>query len=108
MKRSQNSELTHRINQAFMLIEKGLPKSQITKEIIEMFGVSKTQAYRYIQEAQKHKQLLAIPEEKSVFTVKLSLNIIQRVKTFAKSRSISISEVVKRALEDFLKKMGHG
>ena len=108
MTRSKNSELTYRINEAVLLLKRRLPRSQITRELINRFGVSKVQAYRYIRAAQKNKQVVAIPEEKSVFTVKLPQSIIQRIKAFAKSRGTSISEVVKRALEEFLRKKGHG
>jgi len=108
MTRSKNSELTYRINETLLLLRRRLPPSQITRELIERFRVSKVQAYRYIRAAQKSKQIVPIPEEKSVFTVKIPQSIIQRIKSFAKSGGISISEVVRRALEEFLKKRVHG
>ena len=108
MARSKNSGLTYRINETLLLLKKKLPCSQITTELIDRFGVSKVQAYRYIRAAQKNKRIVPIPEEKSVFTVKLPQSIIQRIKGFAKSGGISISEVVKQALEEFLRKRAHG
>lgn len=108
MKRSQNSELAKRINQAFALLSKEVPLSQIIDRLMTMFGVSKIQAYRYVQRAKSHKQRMAIPETSVVFTVKLPLSLIKRIKKFARSKEMSISKVVRAALEDFLAKKEHG
>jgi predicted DNA binding CopG/RHH family protein len=107
MKRSQHPELAKRINRAFTLLNKEVPRSQITERLMTMFGVSKIQAYRYVQRAEANKQHIAIPETSVVFTVKLPLSLIKRVKKFARSRGMSISKVVRAALEDFLAKKDH-
>jgi len=89
-------------------LKKGIPHSQIIERLIVMFGVSKIQAYRYVQRAKANKQRIAIPETSVVFTVKLPLSLIKRIKRFARSKGMSIGKVVRAALEDFLAKKDHG
>src|SRR4030042_2101235 len=108
MKRSQKSELAERINVAFTLLKKELPDYQIVNHLEELFGVSKIQAYRYIQQAKANKEHIAIPESSVVFTVKLPPGLIRRVRNFASFKGMYISKVVRTALEDFLAKKDHG
>lgn len=109
MKRSQNSELAERINQAHSLLEQQKPHARIVEQLMDIYGVSQIQAYRYVQQAKATKQKLAIPENSVVFTVKLPPTLIRRVKEFAVSQGTSISKLVRMALEEFLaKKQHHG
>ncbi len=108
MERSQNIELAKRINEAFNLLSKKIPSTQIVDELAKMFGTSKVQAYRYLKQAKQNQQKIPVPESSVVFTVKLPPSLIKRVKTFAASNGMSISKVVRLALEDFLAKTDHG
>jgi predicted DNA binding CopG/RHH family protein len=108
MERSQNSELAKRINQAYVLLNKERPQSQIVEVLMEEYGVSQIQAYRYIQQAKANNGKIAIPEDSVVFTVKLPPSLINRVKKFAGFKGMSISKVVRTALEEFLAKKDHG
>lgn len=106
--RSQNSELVRRINQAFTLLNKGMEHPQIVDSLAEMFGTSKIQAYRYLQQAKNNQQRIPIPENSVVFTVKLPPSLIKSIRTFAGSEKMSISKTVRTALEDFLAIKDHG
>lgn len=108
MRRSQNSELAERINQAHSLLEQQKPHTSIVEQLMETYGVSQIQAYRYVQQAKEHKEQIAIPENSVVFTVKLPPSLIRRVREFAVSHGTSISKVVRAALEEFLAKTHHG
>ena len=108
MERSQNSELAKRINQAYVLLNKEKPQSQIVEHLVEMYGVSQIQAYRYVQQAKANNGKMAIPEASVVFTVKQPPSLINRVKKFAVFKGMSISKVVRTALEEFLAKKDHG
>ena len=108
MTRSHKPELVERINLAFTLLRKKIPDSQIVNQLMEKFGVSKIQAYRYVQQAKANKGPIAIPETSVVFTVKLPPSLIERVRNFANFKGISISKVVSTALEDFLSKQDYG
>jgi hypothetical protein len=108
MERSQNSELVRRINKAYVLLQKEKSHPQIVEHLAEMYGVSQIQAYRYIQQAEEIKGKLPIPETSVVFTVKLPPTLINRVKKFARSKGMTISRVVRTALEEFLARKDHG
>ena len=108
MERSQNSELAKRINQAYVLLNKEKPQFQIVQHLMEIYGVSQIQAYRYVQQAKANNGKVAIPENSVVFTVKLPPSLIGRIKKFAVFKDMSISKVVRTALEVFLAKKDHG
>ena len=108
MERSQNPELAKRINQAYVLLNKEKPQSQIVHHLMEIYGVSQIQAYRYVQQAKANNGKIAIPEHSVVFTVKLPPSVINGIKKFAGFKGMSISKAVHIALEEFLARKDHG
>ena len=108
MERSPKSELAKRVNQAFVLLEKEVPLSHIITRLMDKFGVSKVQAYRYIQQAKENKEKIAIPENSVVFTIKLPPSLIKGIRKYAGSKGMSISKVVRTALEEFLARKSYG
>jgi len=70
--------------------------------MIDQYGISKRQAYRYIQEAKMIRKDVPIPDTKIAFTVKLSQNLIQVLRQHAKDTGKTLSEIVTRSLEAFL------
>jgi len=80
---------------------------QIVERLMDKYGVSQIQAYRYIQLAREINQKMVVPESSVVFTVKLPPTLIGRIKKLSRSRKLSISKVVHTALEEFLAKKDH-
>lgn len=107
MERSQNPELAKRINQAFTMLQKGKPRRQIVALLMQKYGVSQIQAYRYIQLAREINEKMSIPESSVVFTVRLPPALIRRIKKLSGSKGLTISKVVHTALEEFLVKRDH-
>jgi len=68
----------------------------------EQYGISKRQAYRYLDQARTTGAELPIPDQKIAFTVKLSQNIIQALREYARNSGKSLSEIVTQSLEAFL------
>lgn len=102
MNRSSAQQRNERINLVISLLKQYPSSTQVISELQTRFGISQRQAYRYVQEAEKATRLLAIPEPKIVFTVKLPISLVQRLREFAKSKRQSISDVTARALERIL------
>jgi hypothetical protein len=102
MTRSTEPVRTERINMARMLLNQYSSSVQVISVLMTQYGVSRRQAYRYVQEAQKTEQELPLPEQKIVFTVKLPKGLIQRVRERAQSTGQSISNLTTLALERFL------
>lgn len=108
MTRSPNSELAQRINATLDLLRISSSNDEVIVALRRRYRVSKRQAYRYILEAQKTTRKLPIPERKGVFTVKLPLGLMARLRQLASSTGTSLSVLVRQALEAFLKRREHG
>ena len=53
MTRSSNTDKTHRLNAAFNLLAQGYTLAEAAGALTQQFGLSRRQAYRYLQEAQQ-------------------------------------------------------
>jgi predicted DNA-binding transcriptional regulator YafY len=104
MVKSSNTERAMRINAAVALIKKHSTVARAVAVMADQYNISKRQAYRYIQEAQRVGANVPIPEPKIAFTVKLSPNLIQAIRDHAKISGMNLSEVVTQALEKILYK----
>jgi predicted HicB family RNase H-like nuclease len=100
--KSTQAEHAHRINTALSLIKKHNTVSKAADAMTEMYSISKRQAYRYLREAGKIETQIPIPDQKIAFTVKLSQNLIQALREYAKKSGKSLSQIVTQSLEGFL------
>jgi len=85
-----------------------MSSAEVVDALRTQYGVSRIQAYRYMQRAKKNQKPIPVPEQSVVFTVKLEPSLIGRIKSAASSMGLSISNVVKMALEEFLSKRDRG
>jgi len=104
MVKSSNKERAVRINTAVSLIKKHSTVARAVAVMSAQYNISRRQAYRYIQEAQRIGTSIPIPESKVAFTVKLSPKLIQALRDHAKDTGRNLSEIVTQALEKFLRK----
>ncbi len=104
MARSSNSVQAERINAALKFLHQYACLSEAARALVEAFGISKRQAYRYLHEAQSQGQPVAIPERKVAFTVKLPESLIHALRRHATLSEQSLSELVSQALEAFLRR----
>ena len=102
MGKSSNLERAKRINSARAFINRHDTAAKAVSGMIDQYGISKRQAYRYIQEAKMIRKDVPIPDTKIAFTVKLSQNLIQALRQHAKDTEKTLSEIVTRSLEAFL------
>jgi predicted DNA-binding transcriptional regulator YafY len=98
MGRASDAQKAERLNRARDLLRQFDQLPEAVEQLAQDCAISTRQAYRYLQEAQQLKKPVAISEAKTAFTVKLSQNLIQRVRVYASASGLSISEVVSRAL----------
>jgi hypothetical protein len=97
------------VNQAIHLLHQEKSPAEVVTRLAAQLGVSARQAARYVQAAQEQSALLAVPEVKEVFTVKLPKSLIGRVRRHARIRECSISDWVAEALEQQLRgRVCHG
>jgi predicted DNA-binding transcriptional regulator YafY len=104
MVKSSNKERARRINAAHSLIKRNDTIAQAVNAMVAQYSISRRQAYRYIHEAQKIGTQIPIPEPKIAFTVKLTPNLIQKLRQYSIQSGISLSQIVTLALETFLRR----
>jgi len=107
-KRSPPAELAERINAARSLSKEGLSRDEMLTMIMDRFGVSRRQAYRYIEETLRIKRTVPVPEQKVVFTVKVPESLVLLIRHVANVTGKSLSSIVTEALKAFLKRKGYG
>jgi len=106
MARATDAQKAERLNRARTLLRKhaGLPEA--AERLAQGWSISKRQAYRYLQQAQQLKQPVPVGDAKVSFTVKLSRRLVERLRTYAASTGLTLSEIVSRALQAVLHRGG--
>lgn len=108
MTKSSESEQARRVNATVSLLKRKT-SSEVLRWLIDHYGLSRRQAYRYLQQAQRAGEPLPVPETKTVFTVKLPVSLIQQVRQQARQEGSPIGQWVAGALQRSLNlRQGHG
>ena len=106
--RSPQAELAERVNAAHSLLKEGSSRDEVLSVMMDRFGVSRRQAYRYVEEALRIKRTVPVPERKVVFTVKVPEGLVSLIRHVANATGESLSAMVTQALKAFLKRRGYG
>ena len=94
-------EYARRVNAAAELLESGVPVAEAARVLADRFGCSARQARRYGEQAARGGPA-AVPEQTTVFTVRLPSVLVARVRDRARESGSTISAVVAQALTEFL------
>ena len=86
-----------RLNLARDLLRRKQPPEAVS-ELAQAFSISHRQAYRYIERAQQLKAPVPVGDPKIAFTVKLSRNLVERLRAYASSTGLTLSDIVSRAV----------
>ena len=100
-RRAGGGEYAARVNAAAELVEADVPVAEAARELAGRFGCSQRQARRYVERAAAGGPVEA-PQATTVFTVKLPVRLVARVRAHAAGSERTISSVVAQALEEFL------
>ncbi|HEX4100899.1 MAG TPA: hypothetical protein VHY21_10210 [Pseudonocardiaceae bacterium] len=99
-RRVRGEEYAARVNAAVALVAAGAGVAEATRELAVRFGCSHRQARRYVERAAGGP--VPVPAPTTVFTVKLAVGLVARVREHAAESGRTISSVVAQALEEFL------
>lgn len=102
MEPSDNRELEVRVNHAYSLLQEAVPYSQIAERLSRKYGISKVQAYNYLQQAREKEKHVPVPEKSVNFTVKLPLSLIEHLTAYAETMKMPVRDAISLALKDFL------
>jgi hypothetical protein len=98
MSRASNAQKAVRLNHARELLQQFDHLPDAVTQMRKASGVSRRQAYRYLQAAVHLKEPLPVGDTKIAFTVKLSQELVRRLRVFANGTNLSLSAIVTRAL----------
>src|SRR5215831_9333118 len=102
MDRASNVERAERLNHARGLLQRCEHLPDAVDRMVIDCSVSPRQAYRYLQQARRLKQDVPVTDSKIAFTVKLSEKLVERLRCYATTKGLSLSDIVSRALEALL------
>jgi hypothetical protein len=102
MARANDAEKAERLNHARGLLQRFDQLPDAVDRMVRDRSVSPRQAYRYLQQASRLRQDVPVADAKIAFTVKLSEALVERLRSYASTRSLLLSDVVTRALEAIL------
>lgn len=100
-RRAGGEEFAARVNVAAELLAAGVEVADAARELAGRFGLSRRQARRYVARAAVEGPV-PVPQASTVFTVKLPVPLIARVRAHAAGSGRTLSAVVAEALEEFL------
>jgi hypothetical protein len=106
-RRARASQYAQRVNQAVALLDR-FAVPAVLRTLIRRYQVSVRQARRYADVAQQHPRGVPVPEPTMVFTVKLPVGLVRRVRAQARTTGTTLSALVTRALEDWLERVRPG
>jgi hypothetical protein len=96
-----------RVNSAAKLLASGLSVADAARELARRLPVSERQARRYAEQA-RDSGSKEIPKPKVVFTVKLPVDLVRRLRRYSRTNHRTLSFLVAQALEEFLARRGGG
>lgn len=106
MSRASDAQKAERLNLARQLLRQVDRRPDAVQTMVRDCSISRRQAYRYLQQAQRLKEPLPVGDAKIAFTVKLSRELVERVRLHAATVGLSLGEVVSRALLALLSRRG--
>ena len=82
------------------------PLPEAAEQLAQSCSISRRQAYRYLEQAQQLKRPVPVGDAKVSFTVKLSRSLVDRLRDYAASTGLTLSEIASRALSAVLHRGG--
>lgn len=102
--RGRAQEAALRTNAAAEMLAAGADVADASRQLARRHRLSERQARRYVERARDHGKV-ETPKTKVVFTVKVAVDLVRRVRTHAKRSGQTMSALVAQALGEFLDKV---
>lgn len=102
MTRSTQAQKAERLNLAHGLLAEGRSMTEAATVLSREFGLSRRQAYRYLQAAQGLDHPVKAPAVSIPITLKIPNSIVRDLRAHAKTSGLTMGEIVARAVSTFL------
>ncbi|MGH9304755.1 MAG: ribbon-helix-helix protein, CopG family [Acidimicrobiales bacterium] len=99
--RARAEQVAKRVNTAVQMLDEGMTVIDATVALARRHRLSERQARRYVERA-RDEGAMDVVGPKIVFTVKLPVALVRRVRRAARATGQSISDLVAQALAEFL------
>ena len=106
MPRATNAKKAERLNLARTVLREHRDLPDAVEHLSRACSISRRQSYRYLEVAQQLKHPVPVGDAKVSFTVKLSQNLVDRIRSYAASTGLTLSEIVGRTLQALLNRGG--
>ena len=98
MARASDAQKAERLNLARTLLQEHPHVPEAADRLARACTISTRQAYRYLEQAQQLKRPVPMVDAKVSFTVKLSRSLVDKLRSYAASTGLTLSEIVSRAV----------
>ncbi len=102
MARSTQAQKAQRLNAAYRLLARRMDMAEAAATLSHEEGISLRHAYRYLEEAAHLDEPVSIAEPTQPITFKISGKVIDALRAYAAAHDVTLSEVVTRAITEFL------
>src|SRR5271165_2219505 len=102
MPRANHIQKAERLNLARTLLQRYPHWPEAAQQLARKCSISERQAYRYLEQAQRLKHPVPVGDAKVSFTIKLSRRLVQRLRAYAASTGLTLSEIASRAFSAVL------
>jgi hypothetical protein len=104
MSRSSQVQKVTRLNAAYRLLAQGMSLTEAATTLARDGGISRRQAYRYLEQARQFKRPIEVVEPTLPVTFKIPADVIRALRKYATDHKVTMSEVVTRAIADWVRR----
>ena len=103
MTRSTDAQKAERLNAAHRLLARGIDLATAATALSREFGLSRRQAYRYLEEAEAIGHPVPVREPSVPITFKIPGSVMRDLRSYSADSGLTLGEIVARAISTFLK-----
>jgi len=103
MARSTDAQKAERLNAAHRLLARGIDLTDAATALSREFGLSRRQAYRYLEEAEAIGHPVPVREASVPITFKIPDSVVRDLRSYSADSGLTLGEIVARAISTFLK-----
>ena len=104
MARASNVQKAERLNLARTFLQQYQHWPEAAQQLARNCSISERQAHRYLDQAQQLKHPVPLGDVKVSFTVELSRGLVDRLRAYAASTGLTLSEIASRAFSAVLQR----
>ena len=102
MARSTKANKARQLNAAYRLLDRNTELPEAAQSLSHEFGLSRRQAYRYLEQAAELSHPVPVEEASIPITLKLPPSTVRLLRSSASQSGLTLGEIVTRALRSFL------